>query len=62
MGRRKLAIRPREKKISIPEDLADKIDLLLFSQIEQCVPHGAWSKLVENLLRQHLSSLQGTDK
>lgn len=49
--------RPVEKNISIPESLHTRVELLLFSEIEGRVPHGAWSRLVQGLLRAHLESL-----
>ncbi len=54
MGRPKKAIRPVEKNISIPEDLCLKIDLQLFSELEQRVPHGAWSRYITDLIRKDL--------
>lgn len=51
--------RPVEKSISLPQSLHTRIELLLFSDLEGRVPHGAWSRLVEGLLRAHLERLQG---
>lgn len=50
MPRPKLAIRPVEKTVNIPTDLCTKVDLLLFSELEGRVPHGAWSKYVCGLI------------
>ena len=52
MGRPRKAIRSIEKNISIPEDLVLKVDLFLFSPLEQRVPHGAWSKYIQGLIRE----------
>lgn len=51
--------RPVEKSISLPRSLTTQVDLLLYSELEARVPHGAWAKLVEQLLRQHLATIQG---
>ena len=55
MARPKKVIRPVEKSLSLPQDLADRIELLLWSELEGKVPHGAFSKLVEKALRAFLS-------
>jgi hypothetical protein len=57
MPKPKRVIRPVEKKISIPEDIVLRIDLELYSGLEQRVPHGAWSKLVTSLLAAHIVRL-----
>lgn len=50
-------IRPREKRINLPEDLCAQVDIMLYSELEGKVPFAAWSKLVEGLLRAHLDSI-----
>jgi hypothetical protein len=54
MGRPKKAIRPIEKNISLPEDICARVDLQLFSGLEQRVPHGAWSRYITELIRKDL--------
>jgi hypothetical protein len=54
MPKPKLAIRPIEKKISIPEDIVAQVDLELWSDLEGKVPFGAWSELATELLRDWL--------
>lgn len=54
MARPRKAIRPVEKTISLPEDVVARVDMVLFSELEGKVPHGKWSGLVEDLLRQYL--------
>lgn len=49
--------RPIEKSINLPISLCTKIDLLLYSELEGRVPHGAWSKLVAQLLEAHIAKL-----
>jgi hypothetical protein len=43
--------RPVHKNISLPESVVTAVDLELWSEIEGRVPMGAWSRLVEELLR-----------
>lgn len=59
-GKPPRVIRPKEKSISLPEDVVARIDLELYSELEQKVPHGAWSRLVEKLLREHLDKGPGS--
>lgn len=54
MPRPARVIRPIEKKLSLPGDIVTRVDLILYSSLEERVPHGAWSKLVEQLLREFL--------
>lgn len=54
MGRPAKAIRPIEKKINIPEDLTVQVDLILWSELEQRVPHGAWSRYIISLIEDDL--------
>lgn len=55
MGRPRKAVRSIEKNISIPEDICARLDLHLFSVLEQRVPHGAWSRYITGLIIQDLS-------
>ena len=55
MGRPKKAIRPIEKNISLPEDICARVDLMLYSELEQRVPHGAWSRYITELIRKDLT-------
>jgi hypothetical protein len=57
MARPARVIRPIEKKLSLPGDLVTQVELELYSQLESRVPHGAWSKLVEELLRKWVKDL-----
>lgn len=54
MGRPKLADRPIEKTICLPQSLATKVDLLLYSKLEQRVPHGAWARYIKGLVEKDL--------
>ena len=55
MARPKKAVRPVEKSLSLPQDLADRIDLFLWSELEGKVPHGEFSKFVEVAVREWFS-------
>ena len=44
------------KHIPIDPDLCAQAELALFSDLEGRVPYGAWSALIEQLLRQHFES------
>jgi hypothetical protein len=48
--------RPVEKHLSLPASIVAQVDLQLFSQLEGKVPHGAWSALMEQLLREWLTA------
>lgn len=47
--------KPIEKKLSLDAELVAKVELALFSDLEGRVPYGAWSGLIEQLLREHFS-------
>lgn len=46
-------MRPVRKNLAVPEDIAARVDLELFSELEGRVPHGAWSKFVTELIREY---------
>ena len=52
--------RPVEKSISFPESLCVQVDLILWSELEQRVPHGAWSRYVRALIEADLQRLAQT--
>lgn len=52
MARPKRAVRPVEKSLSLPQDIADRIELMLWSDLEGKVPHGAFSKFIEQAVRE----------
>ena len=54
MARPKKAIRPVEKNLSLPGDMVAQVELFLFSEIEGKVPFGAWSKYLQELVREDL--------
>lgn len=54
MPKRQKVDRPVEKTISLPESLTVKVDLLLWSEVEERVPHGAWARYVTGLIEADL--------
>jgi hypothetical protein len=50
MVRPRKAVRPVEKSISLPLDLVTRVDLMLWSELEERVPHGAWAAYVQTLV------------
>ncbi len=46
---------PVEKSVSLDAALVAKVELALFSDLEGRVPYGAWSGLIEQLLREHFN-------
>lgn len=55
MARPKKAIASIEKTICIPLPIVAKVDLLLFSELEGKVPHGAWARYVSGLIAADLA-------
>jgi hypothetical protein len=58
MPRPPKAIRPVEKTVNLPQDLVAQVDLILWSELEQRVPHGAWARYVESLIRDDIQRRQ----
>lgn len=56
MPRVKRVDRPVRLEITLPESVSAAVELELFSDIEGRVPYGSRSKLLEQLLRQWLTS------
>jgi hypothetical protein len=54
MGRHKAVISGVRKTIWIDEDLAGQVDLLLWSELEQKVPYGAWKEYLQELIKKDL--------
>lgn len=46
-----------KKNLYLSNDLCEKIDIILTPSGESSPSHGAWSGLVESLLRQHWKNL-----
>ena len=55
MPRPRKIIRPVEKRVSLPETLVAKVDLLLFSELEGRVPFGAWQGYLVRLIEADLA-------
>lgn len=56
MGRIAKVDTPVRKHINLPTSLSVRVDLILFSDVEGKVPHGAWSSYLERLIRQDLQT------
>lgn len=56
------AIPSKEKMCYIPTDVLAKVELHLYSEVQQKVPHGAFSKLVTRLLEGWLGQVEGGKK
>lgn len=54
MPKPRRTIRPTQLNVSIPEDLRMRVDLLLFSDVERRVPHGAYSEYICRLIKRDL--------
>lgn len=52
------AIKARKILISLPEDLAARLDLFLFSPLEQKVPYGARSDVIRTLIENYLELVE----
>lgn len=54
MARPKMAIRSVEKTLCLPAPLVDRVDLILFSELEGRVPFGAWKEFVVKAIENYL--------
>jgi len=54
MPRRPSVIRPTSLHISLPEDVRVKLDLLLYSPIEQRIPRSAYQEFFAERIREFL--------
>lgn len=54
MARPPRAIRPIEKSISLPETIVAQVELMLYSDLEEKVPHGAWARYIHGLIEADL--------
>ena len=57
MPRRLLITRPTSLHITLPEDLRARLDLHLWSDLEQRVPMGAYQRLIVGLLKEYFDLL-----
>jgi len=55
-------IRPVHLKTSLPEDLRTWLDLHLWSDAELRVPHGAYQRLIVQLLREYRDRIEGAKR
>lgn len=57
MGRPRLVVRRLARPVQMPEDLSNRIDLLLWSPLEGRVPYGAFSDFVCAACREKLERI-----
>lgn len=62
MGRPAKSMKPVPLNLSLDGDLAILLDEELFSELEQKVPHGAKSNLINKLLRTHFRSIKAKER
>lgn len=53
MGRPARILRTVSKNIALPEDLVSRIELELYSDLEEKIPFGAQQRFFEEVLREH---------
>ena len=61
MPRPKHIIRPRKYTINIPEDVAVRLDLFLFSAATNKVPEGAYSRFFVERITEYLDKLSNKE-
>lgn len=61
-GRPRASVPSIEKNLSLPSDLVTRVDLLLYSELEERVPHGAWARYIARLIKEDLDRLAGAKK
>lgn len=59
MGRPKKTIPPVRVGFVLPQDLAERVDKHLRSDVENRVPHGVKSSFLEGLIRKFFQELDG---
>jgi len=57
MARQKNVIPTIEKKLQIAADLCARMELELYSDVEEKIPYGAQSEFINNLIRQHYKAI-----
>jgi hypothetical protein len=60
MARPKKLIRTVYKNIALPEDLAAKVELELYSEVEGKIPFGAQQEFFSRLLREYFDNRAGS--
>ncbi len=54
--------RPVEKNISLPTSIVVQVDLMLYSELEEKVPFGAWQKYILGLIQDDLAKKANASK
>ena len=58
MGRPQRTIRSIEKNICFDEPLVNRVDLILYSELEGRVPHGEWKRFLQEAVEEKLARMQ----
>gem|GEM_PF-3337339 len=58
MSRPPRTIRSIEKNICFDEPLVNRVDLILYSDLEGRVPHGAWKRFLQEAVEEKLARMQ----
>lgn len=58
MPKPKKAIPSITKNVCLPEPLVRRIDLILYSTLEDRVPHGAWSRFLITAIEEKLKRME----
>lgn len=61
MSRARNSVRSQEIKLSLPQDLSARVDILLWDAALQKPRYGARSKLIETLLSKWCDEQEGTE-
>ena len=62
MGRPKKTVTPVRFGCCLPQDLNERLDKHLHSEVEGRIPHGAKSHFIEGLMREYFEKLDGDVK
>lgn len=57
MARQKNVIPTVEKKLQIAADLCTRMELELYSDVEEKIPYGAQSEFINTLIREHYKKI-----
>ena len=58
MSRRPNVVPPQLLNLSLPLDVHSKLTLHLYSELEQRVPHGAYSRFIQERIREYFEHKQ----
>lgn len=56
MPRQPNVIRPTKLHLGLPEDIRTRLDLFLWSDLEGCVPRGAYQRFIIDRIQEHFNN------